>query len=1170
MRTIKRWILLLLALCQLLTILPAWAENEPIVASAQLRSTTTVQNGMVRVLLSSMGYPSKLDVTLSGAFVADGSQDIELPAGAKISVSMNASTGEISLQYGTQTYYMGQTLALRRRATDGQNGFKLAQAKKSANLYPGDLHLTARLIDNKWRLYPVAHVYLEYYLHGVLPYEMGNSAELEALKAQAVAARTFTLRRMSGNSALYDLTDTTSDQVYYGNSSNTSRCTQAVNETKGISLMVDGRYAATYYTASNGGQTESVANAWGSKGYTESIVKDDPFDLQSSASTVKSAFIYKNNQHSAQPSQLKTLLNQKATAALGRSATVQTIHSATLHTPRYAAPSRLYRKMDLHVTAKSNGSTYQLTLTLDVFDELEPILGISINSGANELWSVTEENSAFRVSARRHGHGIGMSQRGAMQMAALGYTYDQILGFYYNGSYRMQAVFSHTILASVGNTTVTTTEQPADITQNTAVTATVTLQDPSSTVNVRAAANSNAMIRGTLPHGAQVNIISNDGTWCEIRTAKLEGFIKAEFLVYNTTTEPEATPTPTLPDATGYAYVNAPSGSLNFRNDKSTDSFIIAQIPTGTRIAVIASTDGWTNIIYNNQVGWVMTQYLSMIEEDAPGDENVPYARVNTTGGSLNLRAAADSNANVLAQIPQGASIPVFEKQASWTRTAYAGQNGWVMNAYLIFDSDPDDTPTQAPLQAVVTGGSLNLRASQSSSSRVLARIPDGTLINIFAKNSEWSQTSYLGQTGWVMNRYLQFSTAPTTPPSTGPTPTPTPVPPAETPATILAVVTGGSLNLRSSASSSARVLTQIPNGTLVQVYENNGTWSRTDFAGYSGWVMSRYLAFQTISTPTPTPPVVTTPPTNVVPDHLTAMVIGGSLNMRSAANSNASVLLRIPNNARVVVVQRGITWSQVQYSGHTGYVMTQYLSFGDTSTVQTALVATDSGSLNLREEPKSNGRVLLQIPQYAMVEILQKQNEWCLVSYQGNVGYVMSRYLSFNTNSGSPVPDVPQASTPAPAPEATTPPPLNGDTAWVNVTGTLNMRRSADKTSVVLATLASGAPVEVIDHGADWSKVKVATLTGYVQTQFLSNTAPENLPVYETRYVVTETGSLNLRNNASSAATVILTIPQHQQVQLMSVSGSWSRVIYKGVTGYVQSQFLGVQPGSLQADIAQ
>ncbi len=100
-----------------------------------------------------------------------------------------------------------------------------------------------------------------------------------------------------------------------------------------------------------------------------------------------------------------------------------------------------------------------MTVTCDIFSELESLLSMSIQSGANELWSVTKNGTAFVLEARRYGHGLGMSQRGAMYMGKLGYAYDEILGFYYPDCTRVAATFTNTILAAGSTEEITTEEE---------------------------------------------------------------------------------------------------------------------------------------------------------------------------------------------------------------------------------------------------------------------------------------------------------------------------------------------------------------------------------------------------------------------------------------------------------------------------------------------------------------------------------------------------------------------------------------------------------------------------------------------------------------------------------------------------------------------------------------
>ncbi len=105
----------------------------------------------------------------------------------------------------------------------------------------------------------INNVPLEDYLKGVVPSEMPSKWNEEALKAQAIAARSYAVAtRNAGKHASkgFDLVDTTADQVYGGASAEKTTTTKAVNETKGIVLVQDKKVLPTYYHSSSGGQTK--------------------------------------------------------------------------------------------------------------------------------------------------------------------------------------------------------------------------------------------------------------------------------------------------------------------------------------------------------------------------------------------------------------------------------------------------------------------------------------------------------------------------------------------------------------------------------------------------------------------------------------------------------------------------------------------------------------------------------------------------------------------------------------------------------------------------------------------------------------------------------------------------------------------------------------------------
>ncbi|MCE5342337.1 MAG: SpoIID/LytB domain-containing protein, partial [Eubacteriales bacterium] len=368
------------------------------VESAPLSAASTALDGMVRVYLSSLGTPTTLSLTVAGSYSLSTGET--LSSGETLTVGFSSTSGAITLTRNGVKTNMGTYFALRRHSASGTNGIQIAQARKPANPYPGDLSFQSVLLSSgTYKLYTVAHVYVEDYLYGVVPYEMGSSAPAEALKAQTVAARTYTVRMMNARSSgYYDVVDTTGDQTYNGTPSGYAACVAAVDATKGVVLKNGSAYTATYYAASNGGQTESIANIWGSSGYSYLDVHDDPFDYANPDSVVKKTTVYADCTSASNNASLMALLKTKAVsalaaagyAAISANTTLSMVKSIVAHTPMYASPSRLYTKMDFTLTAATQNSsgatvTATTTVTCGIFTELESLLSMSIQSGSNEL-----------------------------------------------------------------------------------------------------------------------------------------------------------------------------------------------------------------------------------------------------------------------------------------------------------------------------------------------------------------------------------------------------------------------------------------------------------------------------------------------------------------------------------------------------------------------------------------------------------------------------------------------------------------------------------------------------------------------------------------------------------------------------------------------------------------
>ena len=1107
-------------------------------------------NGMVRVYLSSLGNPSRLDLTVVGNYSISTTGEF-IASGSTLTVGFSSSTGAITLTHNGVKTNMGTSFSLRRHSASGTNGIKISQARESNNPYPGDLTFKAVSSGSGYTLYTIANIYIENYLYGVLPYEMGNSTNIEALKAQAVAARTYTVRMMQNRaSGLYDVKDTTSDQVYRGTPSGNANCVAAVDATKGIVLMYGSSYITTYYSASNGGQTEIDRSG---TAYAYMKVKDDPFDYANPSSTVKKKTVYADLTSSMNSSGLISLLKTKAVSKLssmGYSATqsnttLQTLKNVTAHTPKYASPSRLYTKMDFTFTASTQNSagssaTATVTVTCDIFDELESLLSMGIQSLDNELWSVSKSGSNFVLEARRYGHGMGMSQRGAMYMAKLGYTYDQILGFYYEGCKRVQHSFTNTILSADSSEEQVTVEQPADLEEEdtSACKGTVKLVSAGSSLAIRSAKSTTASLIGTAANGAIVDVLSNDGTWCFIRFGDLKGYVPANALsISGTPAGTEETPTSII----GFATVTA-SDFVNLREAGSMSARMVSTAPSGAVLTVFSQSGSWAKVQYNATVAYANTGYISAVTSTYPSEtvsSGSATATVSTSDGtgSVNLRASASTGAQVLAQIPSGTQVTVSSDDGSWCVVSYQGMTGYVMSVYISYTGDSlepgadgaqdgtggeedggqtdgdggtqDGPQTPAVRTAIVTTeyGSLNMRAQASAGSQILTTIPRGALVEVTQEGSTWCGVRYNGISGYSMTCYLTFTDGGNTTPS---------VP--EGGATAVVTTQSGSLNLREQARSGSTILTRIPQYATIAVHERGAEWCHVTYNGVTGYVMTVFLTFQDEPMPDlpddstdegesgddtdandPNEPIVTPEPGGDDALYAVVTTVSGSLNLRRDALPGSPVLARIPKGTTIRIDEKLSAWSRTTYGGQTGYVMNTYLTFHqgqpEISAGTTAVVTTVSGSLNLRTEPSLSGGVIARIPQYATVNVQQRGDSWCYVVYNDTIGYVMTSYLTFDGDSAQT-------------------PPEGGDASGESGSGSGDNSENAG------------------NAGGNSS----GTMTAYVQT---------------------ESGSLNLREQPGSAYRVLRTIPRDSAVTVLSYGDPWCQVTYGGTEGYVMTSFL-------------
>ena len=282
---------------------------------------------------------------------------------------------------------------------------RVAPADGQSVAIDGKTHRGLLMITaEKQRLLAVNHAPLEEYLCGVLPREMAPSWPMEALKAQAVAARTYALYHMLlRRSDSYDVLSTTSSQVYGGSEQDYPAIRSAVDATRGLVLAEGGRLALTLFHANSGGRTESFEDIWGGRLSCLSSV-EDTFSKNYSGDTWE-----------------KTLSVEEIASACAQFGIVADKVKEIVPIERSASG----RIKKLKVVADSqtfflSGNSFRL------------IVGPGKVKGTN--FTVRKEKAEFVFKGTGYGHGAGMSQWGAYGMSKKGHDFTAILGHYYPGA----------------------------------------------------------------------------------------------------------------------------------------------------------------------------------------------------------------------------------------------------------------------------------------------------------------------------------------------------------------------------------------------------------------------------------------------------------------------------------------------------------------------------------------------------------------------------------------------------------------------------------------------------------------------------------------------------------------------------------------------------------------
>ena len=287
--------------------------------------------------------------------------------------------------------------ALLPESSGGKPAFRF-----EGNSYYGGVRFTAW---ENGRINVINYVGLEDYVKGVIPYEMSSSWPYEALRAQAICARTYVVFNQNAYEEYdFDLTDDTESQVYRGYAEANQTTDSAVDSTAGLYVRYEGKICDIYYFASSGGASEDGINVFGvNEPYLSG--KADPFE-DAVDYNIRDWTAYRGGDEMARQ------LNAEG----------YTIGSIRELIPEYSA----------------NGNVIAMTYIDDQGTSLrlEGRESYSLIRLNNCRFTVESDGYSFVFRGDGWGHNCGMSQWGANAMASVyGYDCEDIIRFYFTGAY---------------------------------------------------------------------------------------------------------------------------------------------------------------------------------------------------------------------------------------------------------------------------------------------------------------------------------------------------------------------------------------------------------------------------------------------------------------------------------------------------------------------------------------------------------------------------------------------------------------------------------------------------------------------------------------------------------------------------------------------------------------
>ncbi|MBT2724297.1 Ig-like domain-containing protein [Bacillus sp. ISL-46] len=422
----RKLFILLIATIVFLGIVPSYKEAAAIAKEPQIQVK----------LVKYLGNHSSISLKIVGSYYLNGNSSNRLIPNKSYTVKV---------ENGTLSLYDGNT----RLASEAEISITpvdhIDHAIINDREYAGSFRFT---VENNQYVRPINTINLENYVKSVVPVEMYGSWPMEALKAQAIAARTYAFYRLNKT-----INDTISYQVYGGVTSEYPKSSDAVDATTGEILTYNGNTIDAVFSASNGGITENKFNNWTSNTFPYFKVQTDEYDttitwnvalhkqqIDYTSLDLKNPDSWWNSKNEIDAdftSNIKKWMMNHLPGLSNKQIKIVSIPKVTFSAPTESgrfSVGELSVEFFVKDEFNPNGELELQTTSTGIMlaDNIRAV--ISSKNLKSNLFTLNETTDAYLFSGLGNGHGVGLSQYGAYYRASAGILYKDILSFYYPGT----------------------------------------------------------------------------------------------------------------------------------------------------------------------------------------------------------------------------------------------------------------------------------------------------------------------------------------------------------------------------------------------------------------------------------------------------------------------------------------------------------------------------------------------------------------------------------------------------------------------------------------------------------------------------------------------------------------------------------------------------------------